>query len=131
MTNSSSNSDAVPFQWLSKHPARCHNVTFVDVDYPDLMEKKCNVICSTSLLRDLLGPHDRTCEPSGVILRSKHYLAIGCDLADITRLEMLLASEVQMSNCLVLCTAEVSIAYMETNAADALIRWAGLHDDST
>lgn len=103
----------------------------MDVDYPDLIEKKCNVISSTSQLRDLLGPHDRPLDPSGPILRSEHYLAIGCDLADITRLDMLLTSEVQMSNCLVLCTAEVSITYMNTNAADALIRWAGLHDDST
>lgn len=121
--------DPVPFQWLSKHQARCQDVTFVDVDYPDLIEKKCNVISTTSQLRDLLGPHDRPLDPSGPILRSEHYLAIGCDLADITRLDMLLTSEVQMSNCLVLCTAEVSITYMNTNAADALIRWAGLHDD--
>lgn len=103
----------------------------MDVDYPDLMEKKCNVISNTSQLRDLLGPHDRPLDPSGLVLRSEHYLAIGCDLANITRLDKLLASEVRMSNCLVLCTAEVSITYMDTNAADALIQWAGLHDDST
>ena len=103
----------------------------MDVDYPDLIEKKCNVISNTLLLQNLLGPHDRPSEPSGLILRSEHYLAIGCDLADIARLDMLLASEVQMSDCLVLCTAEVSITYMDTKAADALIRWAGLHDDGT
>ena len=103
----------------------------MDVDYPDLMEKKCNVISNTSQLQDLLGTHDRSLDSTGLILRSEHYLAIGCDLADINRLDMLLASEVQMSSCLVLCIAEVSITYMDTNAADALIRWAGLHDDST
>lgn len=103
----------------------------MDVDFLDLMEKKCNVILNTSQLRDLLGPHDRPLDPSGPILRSEHYLAIGCDLADITRLDMMLGSEVQLSNCQVLCTAEVSITYMDPNAADALIRWAGIHDDST
>lgn len=103
----------------------------MDVDYPDLMEKKCAIISNTSQLLDLLGSHDRPLDSRGLILRSEHYLAIGCDLADITRLEMLLASEVQMSNCQVLCTAEVSITYMDTNAADALIRWAGCHEDST
>lgn len=95
------------------------------------MEKKCDVICNTSQLQTLLGPHNRPLDHRGLILRSKHYLAIGCDLAEITRLNMLLASEVQMSDCLVLCTAEVSITYMDSKAADALIRWAGLHDDST
>lgn len=104
---------------------------FVDVDHPALVEKKCDMISNTSQLRDLLGPYDRPLDPSGLTLRSQHYLAIGCDLADITRFDMLLASEVQLSNCLVLCTAEVSLTYMDSNAADALIRWAGLQDDST
>ena len=104
---------------------------FVDVDYPDLMQKKCDVISRTPQLRDFLGPHDGPLNHGDIILRSEHYLAIGCDLADITRFDMLLANEVPMSNCLVLCTAEVSITYMESNAADALIRWAGLQDDST
>ena len=95
------------------------------------MEKKCDIIANTPQLRDLLGPHDRPSDRSGLVLRSEHYLSIGCDLADISKFDMLLASHVQISNCLVLCTAEVSVTYMDTNAADALIRWAGLHDDST
>lgn len=102
----------------------------MDVDYPDLVEKKCDIIFNTPQLRDLLGPCHRALDPDGLTLRSEHYLAIGCDLADINRLEMLLSSEIQVSDCLVLCTAEVSITYMDTKAADALIRWAGLHDDS-
>ena len=93
------------------------------------MEKKCDVISNTPL-QDLLGHHLRLLDPSGLIMRSECYLAIGCDLADISRLEMLLASEVQLSNCLVLCIAEVSITYMDTKAADSIIQWAGSHDDS-
>ncbi len=103
----------------------------MDVDYPGLIEKKCDIITNTTQLRDLLGPHDQPLDSSGPTLRSEHYLAIGCDLTDITRLDTLLAGEVQVSNCSVLCTAEVSITYMDANAADALIRWACLHDDST
>ena len=103
----------------------------MDVDYPALVEKKCDIISNTAQLQDLLGPHDRPLDCSGLTLRSEHYLVIGCDLADITKFDMLLASQVQLSSCLVLCTAEVSVTYMDTNTADALIRWAGLHDDST
>ena len=103
----------------------------MDVDYPALMEKKCDIISNTSRLQDLLGPHDRPLDRNGLALRSEHYLAIGCDLADITNFDMLLASHVQLSSCLVLCTAEVSVTYMDTNTADAIIGWAGLHDDST
>ena len=94
------------------------------------MKKKCDIITKAPQLQDLLGRYDRSLHPDGLILRSENYLAIGCDLADIVRLNTLVASEVQMSKCLVLCIAEVSITYMDTNAADALIRWAGLHDDS-
>ena len=103
----------------------------MDVDYAALMEKKCDIILNTPQLQDLLGPHDRPLDCSGLTLRSEHYLAIGCDLADITKFDTLLAGQVQLSSCLVLCTAEVSVTYMCTNTADALIRWAGLHDDST
>ena len=95
------------------------------------MEKKCDIISNTPQLRDLLGPYDRQLNRSGLTLRSEHYLAIGCDLVDITKLDMLLMSEIQLSNCLMLCTAEISITYMDTSAANALIRWAGLHDDGT
>ena len=94
------------------------------------MEKKCDVIANTSQLRDLLGPYDQPLNLSGLILRSERYLAVGCDLADITRLDMILTSVIQMLDCQVLCTAEVSMTYMDTNAADSLIRWAGHHDDS-
>ena len=94
------------------------------------MKKKCDVISSTPQLQDLLGPYDRSLDSSGLDLRSESYLAVGCDLTDIVSLDTLVASEVQMSRCLVLCIAEVSITYMDSNAADALIRWAGLHDDS-
>lgn len=94
------------------------------------MKRKCDVISNTAQLRDLLGPYDRSLHSSGLILRSENYLAVGCDLADIVTLDTLVANEFQMSKCFVLCVAEVSITYMDTKAADALIRWAGLHDDS-
>ena len=95
------------------------------------MEKKCDIITNTSQLRDLLGAYDRPLDRSGLALRSERYLAIGCDLVDITKLDTVLMGEIQLSDCLVLCTAEISITYMDTNAANALIRWAGLHDDGT
>lgn len=102
----------------------------MDVDYPELIMKKCDIISNTLQLQDLLGPYDRSLNHAGLMLRSANYLAVGCDLAHIVGLDTLVASEVQMSRCSVLCIAEVSIIYMDTNAADALIRWAGLHHDS-
>ena len=102
----------------------------MDVDFPDLIAKKCNVIASTSQLRELLGPFDRSTEATGIYLRSKHYSALGCDLIDLARLEELLAGEIDVSSSLILCTAEVSVTYMNPDAADALIQWAAHFKDS-
>lgn len=60
-----------------------------------------------------------------VLLRSERYLQVGCDLRDLTRLEEVLKSEFGLENCVVFCTAEVSIAYMDVAASDALIKWVG------
>ena len=85
---------------------------------------------NTSQLRDLVGSYERPLDRSGVFLRSEVYLALGCDLSNITRLEGLLAREVDTSNSLMLCIAEVSVTYMNTEAADALIHWAARYNDS-
>ncbi|KAL9008231.1 MAG: hypothetical protein Q9180_009521, partial [Flavoplaca navasiana] len=56
-------------------------------------------------------------------------MGVGCDLRDIARLDKTLEEELQIRGCLVLCSAEVSITYMDVNAADALITWAAQYDD--
>lgn len=85
-------------------------------------------------MKDLLHPSAidaRSLDPS-ILLNSKEYAAIGCDLRNIPRLERLLRNVVDIENCLVLCVAEVSITYMQTEAADALISWSsGLSPDVT
>ena len=85
----------------------------------------------TSQLRELLGPVERLDMSHGVGIRSEHYVALGCDLMDLPRFETLLASEIDTSSSLILCTAEVSVTYMNLDGADALIRWAAHYDNST
>lgn len=117
-------SDPLPFQWLASSPKLCQNVKFVDVDYMQLMLKKREVIEQTESLRQLLTNLIVSSSGEIITLRSDHYVAVGCDLRDVEKLEKALAAEFDLENCLVLCTAEVSITYMEVHAADALIRWA-------
>lgn len=102
---------------------------FVDIDYPELMKKKCEVILATSHLQDLLKPLDAFAGSASVLLRSGHYTALGCDLANTKTLDSILKSEFDMSNYLILCTAEVSVTYMNVKAADSLIAWASRYDD--
>ena len=123
-------SDPLAFQWLSKENPKCENVTFVDIDYQELIKKKCEAITKTPQLQDLLQPLDAPKSAGPILLRSKHYLALGCDLTNINGLESSLNSEFDVSGCLILCTAEVSVTYMHVEAADSLIAWAARYNNS-
>ena len=63
--------------------------------------------------------------PTHTDLRISRYLQLGCDLRDLNSLEKILASTVNIQESLILLVAEVSITYMDVEAADALIRWTG------
>ena len=119
----------MPFQWLAKDPRNCQKTLFVDIDYPALIARKCEIITNTAELSSLIQPIDKMSQSEATHIRSPHYLALGCDLADISALDECLASEIDLKSCLVLCVAEVSITYMNTEAADALISWAGQRRD--
>lgn len=122
-------SDALPFQMLVKEHDLCRNTTFVDVDYPALMRKKSTMIMEEPVLRDLLDEVSLSLSGGDISLRSKQYIAIGCDLSDINQFDALLKQQLNLPNCTILVLAEVSITYIDTNAADKLIRYtAGLGD---
>ena len=77
----------------------------------------------TPLLHNIVqetGPED---QPQ-VRIRSDEYLAIGCDLEQLDWLNALFEKE-GILNYEILFTAEVSVTYMRTEAANALIKWAG------
>lgn len=118
-------SDPLPFQWLSRDPQLCANAKFIDVDYELLMQTKREVIQNTARMNDLLHPStaDVTDKDKSILIDAEEYAAIGCDLRNIPRLERLLRAVVDIEKCLVLCVAEVSITYMQTVSADALIAW--------
>lgn len=96
----------------------------MDVDFPDLIRTKRQIVLNTpELLDHLSGVGTQTTNPN-VLLRSDRYAQIGVDLRHISALENALASIVDIQDCHILFVAEVSITYMETSDADALIQWA-------
>lgn len=122
-------SDPTAFQWLSKQTSNCDNVVFVDIDYPELIAKKVHIIKETPQLLELLGPPAIAKDEERILLRTKHYIALGCDLANTATLNDALINEIDINSCRVLCMAEISITYMNVAAADSLIRWtSGLPD---
>ncbi|KAI0121451.1 LCM-domain-containing protein [Hypoxylon sp. NC0597] len=116
-------SDVLPWQCMTRYPDRCKNAKFVDIDFPDLIEKKCRVVQETpelcSLLTDL-----KTNVGNHVQLQSNQYVQIGCDLRHISDIEKALLTVVDIAHCEFMFVAEVSITYMETKGADSVIKWA-------
>ena len=96
---------------------------FVDVDYKALMLTKKGIIEATPQINDLLTTQALP-KDDYTVLNANEYVAVGCDLRDITGLDTTIGSLTKQDNCLVLCVAEVSVIYMNPVAADALIKWA-------
>lgn len=122
-------SDVIPWQCWSRYPEDCRQsqAVFVDVDFPDLVRRKRQVVLTTpALVSPLSGlqaeDKDESCPH--VLLRSDSYCQVGCDLRRTAALEQALASIVDLKECLFLFIAEVSITYMETDHADSVIQWA-------
>ncbi|KAL2362200.1 hypothetical protein RJZ56_004894 [Blastomyces dermatitidis] len=115
--------DPLPFQFLSRDAALCQNAIFVDIDHHKLMLKKRDIVTQCAALRGLLSDVQLTAETGSVLMRSKEYVGIGCDLGDLQKLEAALKDVVGLDKASILCIAEVSITYMEVKLADALIRF--------
>ena len=109
---------------LKKKPDYCHNATFVDVDYPALINKKCETIRQTGELSDLLNKASLMIQDGDIMLKSEQYVALGCDLNDIERLDSIIRAEFPVASSVYLFIAEVSITYMDTAASNRLISWA-------
>jgi len=124
-------SDPLPFQYLGAHPELCQNATFVDVDYPQLMQKKLQVIQQTPQLTQLLRDLHVQNAPNVHLATAKGYRAYGCDLRELDKLDAALREDFDMDLCTVtiLFVAEVSVAYMDLDPANALMKWAGSLND--
>ena len=67
----------------------------------------------------------KTTKKSDNDLWLSRYLQLGCDLRDLDSLERMVSGTVNIQESVILLIAEVSITYMDVEAADDLIRWAG------
>lgn len=113
----------LPWQTWTRYPEECKEVVFIDIDFPDLMLRKKKTVLSTpQLVEPLTGL--KGFDTGSVLLKSDNYAQIGCDLRQLDALSLALSEIVDISACSFLFVAEVSITYMETEAADALIQWA-------
>lgn len=134
-------SDVLPWQCLTRYPKDCEReggVKFVDVDFPDLIERKRRTVWETE---ELVGAFKGVKEMGnniggGVVFDSEEYAMIGCDLRDLNSLRKSLESVVVggqeeggLGECEFVFVAEVSITYMEREGADGVIKWASSVED--
>lgn len=121
-------SDVLPWQCLTRYPEHCQAgvVKFVDVDFPDLIQRKKQTVLSTpELLSAFTGVQSNMPSTSPVVFESDQYAQIGCDLRELDKLQTALTATVgDVSECEFIFVAEVSITYMETAGADNVIKWA-------
>jgi len=95
------------------------------------MQKKLQIIQQNEPLHKLF-PDYQLGGPNDVrLLKAKGYSAYACDLRHLDRLDSTLRSEFDMDNCKVsiLFFAEVSVAYMQLDPANALLKWASTFED--
>lgn len=95
------------------------------------MSKKRDVIMQHHELEELISPVQIDTGSPALLLSSDRYVAVGCDLRNTGKLDRVLGENLEVAKCLVLCVAEVSVTYMEVDAANALIRWAAQYDNGT
>ena len=59
------------------------NTTFYDVDFPDVIRRKHNIIRKQSTLTDIIGEFNI----EDNVLKSKDYHTLPCDVTDLNKLE--------------------------------------------
>ncbi|AQZ11758.1 PPM2 (YOL141W) [Zygosaccharomyces parabailii] len=107
--------DPLPFQLLDERNGSSKpywkRFSFVDVDYPELIEEKLNVIEQSEELRTIVGP------PKGTG-KFEMYSLVPCNLNFPDSFEQLVQS---LGACTTVFIAEVSLAYMSPKHADKII----------
>ena len=125
-------SDTLPFNFLARERMAGRDVLFIDVDYPDIIRKKCDVILQTESLHEALLSIEKDTGSDIAMLRSQNYIAIGCDLQDSSKLvEILEQEELARNQSSVMFIAEVSLTYMDVEASNRLIKWGATLRDGT
>lgn len=122
--------DPLPFQLLDDAKFSNRNLFCIDVDFPELMGYKCQMIHNSSELVDLVGSEHQLNEP-GILMHTDTYAAMGCDLTDkqlyCKQLEFFKANNSTTTNIFI---AEVSLAYMTPNTSNEIIETSSKFSNS-
>lgn len=118
--------DPLPFQLLDNESTHKLNnkesVSFVDIDYPELIKNKVAIIEKTSELKSIVGD-TKMISNSRILYNTNNYVAVPCDLNEIQSFkEVLSFLNLKEPDVIKIFVAEVSLAYMTAEKADNIIR---------
>ncbi|KAF3203075.1 tRNA methyltransferase ppm2 [Orbilia oligospora] len=111
--------DPLPLHYLRQYPG----VDFIDVDYPQSIRRKAEILQNTPELNGLLIDPQYSLDLDTTVISSANYTAIGTDLRDLCKFDEILRARCQASDE-ILFISEVAITYMPVEDADSLIKWA-------
>lgn len=114
--------DPLPFQIL-KMQKDYKNINFYDIDYPELVKTKEQMILKSSEIQALLGVQRPKSESSGLgwVLDYPQYKLVGCDLKNHQLYQQQLQHIPQGDGIINIFVAEVSLAYMHFDDANKII----------
>lgn len=117
--------DPLPFQLLSQFSDDTSlKLKFLDIDYPDLIANKLDMIKSSLEILSILGNEvqDNSTDKSIVPFQTSTYKLVGCDLKDSKLYERELQLLLGNNSSIKIFVAEVSLAYMKPEHADPVIK---------
>lgn len=117
--------DPLPFQLLdpsNKQNAQYENrLSFVDLDYPDLLKEKKTIVNSNHELENIVGELRASTRVNGAF-EGNNYCLAPCDLNIVKNFDELAANlSLNDPNQIKIFVAEVSLAYMKSEKANAVI----------
>lgn len=115
--------DPLPFQILDDAKFTYLKLFCIDVDFPELIGYKCQMIHNSSELLEIIGEkYPVAMENEGIQMHTDRYAAVGCDLTNkylyCRQLDFFKANDPSTTNIFI---AEVSLAYMTPDTANPII----------
>lgn len=123
--------DPLPFQLLDDQKFKSKHLYCIDVDFPELISYKSQMIKLSPELMELIGPQENDFSVPGIFIRTSKYASMGCDLTNhdlyCQQLDSFKANSGTTTNIFI---AEVSLAYMTPETANPIITTSSIFSNS-
>lgn len=95
---------------------------FVEIDFPDVVRRKINIIQRHDVLKDTIGQYN--VDPGNHSLVSDDYVIIPCDLTDLNKLESFMTDDFKVDFDLpTLLFSECVLTYVDYQQSVDLLQW--------